>query len=88
MKPIIKFWGNVCGVGPSLNVISFHDFDWKEGDTKMECSKCGFRWDGKTRWFRLKCTIEFSNFNNVQRKISLFKPFIFPDVVIVPWRAK
>lgn len=44
-------WGNVCGVGPSKDLIKDHIFDWVPNKKIMLCSKCGFTWNGKSRWF-------------------------------------
>lgn len=83
-------WGNICGKGPDSDTIHGHDFDWAVGDNKMQCSKCGWRWNGRRRWFGFRGFIEYCNFNHVQIRVIIDEPLLcswWPRQTIFPWRG-
>ena len=77
-------WGNVCGVGPSRDLIKDHVFDWVPNKKFMLCSKCGFTWNGKSRWFNRECKIYECVFLSSSYRYLGHRKHIFPACLVVP----
>lgn len=76
----MKKWGNICGVGPSTDKIQGHWFVWPDGDNCMRCMSCGFRWNGKSRWFGKLGFVEYCTFNDIVMNVPFIKPTIWQKI--------